>query len=146
MPIYLDPHYMRAVIMEHYEHPHNKRTPSEDYENIHLHTASCVDDIHVFLKVIDDKIHDIAFNGIGCAISTSSTSLMTDLLMGKTITEGLKIIDEFLKMIHEETYDEKVLGDAIALANVSKQASRIKCATIGWNGAKVLLEKRKHAG
>lgn len=130
--------------MEHYEHPRNKRTPDGGYQKIHLHTASCVDDINVYLRVKDDRISDCAFDGVACAISTSSTSLMTDLLRGLSVEEGKNVIRQFLNMVAELPYDETVLGDAIALQNVSKQASRIKCATIGWNGALKLLNKENN--
>ena len=67
---------------------------------------------------------------------------MSELLTGKTLKEADYIVSNYLKMINEEEYDEDVLDEAIVFMNTSKQAARIKCATIGWNGIhKILLER-----
>jgi len=145
MPISLDSMTMRQIIMDHYEHPHNKRTPQgSDYSSIHMDSVSCVDNIYVYMKVENGIVTDCAFNGVACAISTASTSIMTDLLIGKTITEAETIIKHYQAMIHEQPYDAELLGEAIVFMNTHKQAARIKCATIGWNGASDILEHTHH--
>ena len=144
MPISISPMMMRQIIMDHYEHPHNKRTPTNDkYLKINMNSESCIDNIDVFLLVEDGIVKDCCFDGIGCTISTASTSIMTDLVIGKTIKEAYNIIDNYRKMIHEDEFDEELLEEAIVLINTSKQASRIKCATIGWNGLTELLDESK---
>lgn len=145
MPISINAQMMRQIIMDHYEHPHNKRKPEneEEYRKIHMDSASCIDDIYVYLKEKDNKIEDVCFDGIACTIATSSTSIMTDLVQGKSKEEAYHIIDEYLKMIHEQPFDESVLDEAIVFINTSKQASRIKCATIGWNGLRLLLDGKE---
>ncbi len=136
---------MRQIIMDHYEHPRNKRTPTDSrYEVMHMDSVSCVDNINIYLRIDDDVVVDAAFDGVACAISTASTSIMTELLIGKTRTEAEYIIKQYLAMIHEEPYDEEALQDAIVFMNTHKQAARIKCATLGWNGAKEILEKHHH--
>lgn len=141
MPTLLNPQMMRSVIMDHYEHPRNKRTPIDPrYLKIHQDSVSCVDNIFVYLLVEKGVITDCAFDGVACTISTSSTSMMTELLIGKTFEVAMNIYDQFLHMIREEPYDETVLGDAIVFMNTGKQAARIKCATIGWNGVAELLK------
>ena len=104
---------------------------------------SCIDDITVQLDVQDEVIRDVRFDGVACAISTASTSMMGDLLIGKTIAEAKKIIDEYFKMIENKEYDADMLEEAVAFKNVYKQANRIKCATIGWNAMNELLEKKE---
>lgn len=145
MPISINAQMMRQIIMDHYEHPHNKRKPQnpDEYKKIHMDSASCIDDIYVYLKEKDGKIEDVCFDGIACTIATSSTSIMTDLVQGKTKEEAYQIIDEYTKMIHEEPFDESMLDEAIVFINTSKQASRIKCATIGWNGLRLLLDGKE---
>lgn len=142
MPISINPQMMRAIIMDHYEHPHNKRVPENknEYRVIHMDSASCIDDIYVYLLEKDGIIQDVCFDGVACTISTASTSIMTDLVMGKKTEEANYIIEQFRKMIHEEPFDESVLDEAIVFINTAKQASRIKCATIGWRGLHELLE------
>ena len=66
---------------------------------------------------------------------------MSELLNGKTVAEAKNIIDNYLAMINEQEYDESLLDEAIVFMNTSKQAARIKCATIGWNGMNQILEE-----
>ncbi|MCI6357826.1 MAG: SUF system NifU family Fe-S cluster assembly protein [Erysipelotrichaceae bacterium] len=148
MPISISPMMMRQIIMDHYEHPHNKRTPNDDrYLKINMNSASCIDNIDVFLLVENGIVKDCCFDGVGCTISTASTSIMTDLVVGKTLEEAKNIIENYKKMIAEDEFDENLLDEAIVFINTSKQASRIKCATIGWNGLEELInesEGEKH--
>ena len=65
---------------------------------------------------------------------------MSELLKGKTIEQANEIIKNYLAMIHEEEYDASILDEAIVFMNTSRQAARIKCATIGWNGMNKILE------
>ena len=102
---------------------------------------SCIDDITVYAKIKDGVIEDIRFDGIACTISTASTSMMTDLLKGKTFEEATAIIKEYQSMIDLKEYDEDVLVEAVAFKNVGKQANRIGCATIGWNAITEIIKE-----
>lgn len=127
--------------MDHYEHPHNKRVPSDErYQKINMDSTSCIDNIDVFLLVEDGKVVDCCFDGVGCTISTASTSMMTDLVIGESIERARYIIEQYQNMIHEKEFDEEALGDTIVFANTYKQAARIRCATIGWRGLTHLLD------
>lgn len=142
MPISLNPMMMRQIIMDHYENPRNKRKVDDPrYLQIHMDSASCIDDIYLYLLVENGIVSDCAFDGIACTICTATTSMMTELVKDKTIKEADYIITQYQKMIHEQPYDDEVLEDAIVFMNTAKQASRIKCATLGWNGLTQLLEK-----
>ena len=103
-------------------------------------SASCIDDIHVQAKIEDGIIKDIRFDGVACTISTASTSIMCDLMVGKKVEEAQKIMDEYNKMIDGQEYDEELLEEAIAFAGVGNQANRIKCATIGWRGIDAIIK------
>ena len=145
MPILMTSAMMRQIIMDHYSNPQNKRQPpKEGYEKMHMHSDNCIDDLDIFLLVEDGKIADACFDGVACTISTSSTDIMCDLLKDKDIEEGKNIIDQFQRMIREEKFDEGVLEEAIVFINTSKQAARIRCATIGWNAATEILKDKKY--
>lgn len=129
----IDPMLMRQIIMDHYDYPRNKElTKDSGYMSRHMASDSCIDDITVQTKISDGKIDDIRFDGVACTISTASTSIMSELLKGKTTQEAKEIMDNYFKMIDQKEYDEDVLDEAIAFQNVGKQANRINCATIGW--------------
>ena len=134
---------MRSIIMDHYSDPQNKhQPPKEGYEKVHMHSDNCIDDLDIFLLVKDNIIIDACFDGTACTISTSSTDIMCDLLKDKDIEEGKKIIAEFNHMIHEEKFNEDLLEEAIVFINTSKQAARIRCATLGWNAADEILKDK----
>ena len=137
-----DPMVLRELIMDHYEYPHNhKLTEDPKYHRIHMASESCIDDIHVQADIEDGIVRDVRFDGVACTISTASTSIMTELVKGKKVEEARKIIDNYFAMIDGQPYDEELLDEAVCMKNVGKQANRIKCATIGWNGLKALLEE-----
>ena len=134
---------MRSIIMDHYSSPQNKhQPPKEGYEKVHMHSDNCIDDLDIFFLVEGNIIIDACFDGTACTISTSSTDIMCDLLRGKEINEGRKIIDAFHHMMHEEEFDAELLDEAIVFINTSKQAARIRCATIGWNAAEEILKDK----
>lgn len=142
MPISLDQNMMRSIIMDHYQNPLHKKTPKSGYIKIHSKSENCIDDINVYLKVTNGSVKDALWDGIACTISTASTDILCELVINKKEKEALKIIDEYFKMIKEEKFDEELLGEAIAFINTSKQAARIKCATIGANAIKDLLSHK----
>lgn len=131
---------LRSIIMDHYEYPRNHElTNEEGYVKKHMSSASCIDDIEVQLKMNDGKVEDIRFEGTACTIATSSTSIMSELLKGKTPEEVKAIMDQYFGMINGQSFDEDVLQEAVAFCNVGQQANRIKCATIGWRAIADLM-------
>lgn len=139
----LTPEMMRAIIMDHYSSPRNKITPSADgYLNVHSSSVNCIDDIDVYLKLDEQgKVVDAKWNGTACAISTASSDIICDLLIGHDKNEALNIIQQYHHMLHEEPYDDSVLEEANAFKNTSKQAARIHCASIGWDAFEELLKE-----
>ena len=133
---------LRQIILDHYQYPHHhKLIGSKGYQQVHMASESCIDDIHVEALIEEGIIKDINFEGVSCSLSTASTSIMTDLLIGKTTEEAKEIIDAYMRMIDGEGFDEEVLQEAVAFQNTWKQANRIKCATIGWKGITELIEE-----
>lgn len=138
------PEMMRAIIMDHYEYPRNKKLKGEvGYLKVHMDSESCIDDIYIEALIQDGIIKDVCFDGIGCTISTASTSIMSELMIGKSIEEAQIIINNYLNMINMKEYDEEILEEAVVFKNTGRQANRIKCATIGWNGMQELIDLSK---
>ncbi len=137
-----DPMILRSIIMDHYDYPRNHELVEEEgYQKKHMASESCIDDIYVQTKIEDGVIKDIRFDGVACTISTSSTSIMSELLQGKTVEEANKIIQNYYQMIDGKDFDEELLKEAVAFHNVGRQANRIKCATIGWKAMEELIEE-----
>ena len=109
-----DPMILRQIIMDHYEYPRNHElTHDEAYMSRHMASDSCIDDIYVEAKIKDHVIEDIRFDGVACTIATASTSIMSELLKGKTIDEANKIIENYHAMIDGKEYDEDLLEEAV---------------------------------
>lgn len=134
------------IIMEHSMNSYNKKhLDSCDFSQMG-HNPNCGDEIKLEVKLNGDIIEDMAFSGHGCAISQSSTSVMIDVLKGKTIKEAKDIIKTFIEMIKREVKDEKELEkleEAIAFKNISNMPARVKCALLAWHTMEDLLNEKE---
>ena len=142
MNMFDNPQFARQVIMDHYEHPRNKRV-EEDYASKHMSSDSCIDDFTIYMDIENDIVVDVSFDGHGCTISTASTSMMTELLKGVSVDRARLISLEYMKMINLEDYDKDVLKESVVFKNVGRSANRVICATIGWRGANFIINKRE---
>ena len=139
-----DPMIKREIIMDHYENPRNKGLVDDPrYIKVNMNSESCIDDIDIQILVEGNIIKDFRFDGVGCTIATSSTSILSELVIDKTVEEAYEIIKQYDNMIKEAEYNEELLLEAVVFKDVSKQANRIKCATIGYNGLLELLDSIK---
>ena len=143
--IIMDKDFKRTIILDNYQNPNNKKVSGNDHIKINTRNVSCIDNLDIYLKVNNDVIEDVTFEGEACVISISSTNILINLLIGKSRNEGINIIDNYLKMINEEDYDKEVLKELLVFDDTSKQPSRIKCATLSANGIKSYLEKENHS-
>ena len=124
----------QEVILDHYKRPHHKGLVAGDIQVHHIN-PSCGDEITLSLKVVDDEVSNLTWDGVGCSISQASVSIMSDLLIGKKIGQASSVLDSFVDMMQSKGQnegDEAVLEDGVALAGVSKYPARIKCALLGW--------------
>lgn len=147
MPFSIDnQEMMREIIVDNYQHPRNFEDVQDPrYITIHMDSASCIDDIYVHVLIEDGIVKDCKWHGKGCAISSASTSIMSELIISKSVEEANLIMAEFNKMLAGEDFDDEVLGEAIAFMNVNRQPSRITCANISWRGLqKAFIEEEKH--
>lgn len=125
----------QEVILDHYKHPHHKGLHSEYDAQVHHINPSCGDEITLNLRLRDGVISEISWDGVGCSISQASVSILSDLVLGKSLAEADRIQAEFVDLMQSKgtkTGDEDLLEDAVALAGVSKYPARIKCALLGW--------------
>ena len=131
----------QEVIMDHYSNPRNrKRVDDVRYIVENTRNSSCVDNLDIYLKIVDDKIADITFDGEACAISISSASIMTSNLKGKTINEAKSYIKNMENMLSDEDYDSNILKEAIVYED-TKNTSRKTCAWLPYAGVKKIIEK-----
>lgn len=124
----------QEVILDHYKQPHHKGLPSGEIQ-VHHVNPNCGDEITLSLSITDDRITDLIWDGVGCAISQASASIMSDLVSDKTVASAQRALSEFTALMQSKgniSGDEEVLEDAIALAGVSKFPARVKCALLGW--------------
>lgn len=141
----IDPVYSREIIMDNYSYPrHKELTDDPNYQHRHMASDSCIDDITVQAKIKDGKIEDIRFDGQACAISTASTSILTELLEGKTLEEAKEIMDNYFAMVDGREYDPELLQEAAAFEGVAKQPNRINCATIGWKALRDMVAEQEN--
>lgn len=130
----------REIILDHYRTPRNRGELEPPAISAEGYNPLCGDEIRVFIIVENGVVSDVRFNGSGCSISQSSTSMMTTAIKGKSVEEVRKIVRRFKHMMTLDEdgdttpVDESLnLGDLEALQGVVKFPVRIKCATLGWN-------------
>lgn len=134
----------QEVILDHYKRPLNKAlAPNPDIQVHHVNT-SCGDEVTLNLHLEGDVIAKVSWDGVGCSISQASTSVMSDLLIGKSADQALALVDEFQAMLQSKGTDsgnEENLQDGVAFAGVSKFPARVKCALLGWMAFKDALQQ-----
>ncbi len=124
----------REIILDHYKHPrHNEALPAADVV-AEGYNPLCGDEIEMQLTFDGDELSGIGITGRGCAISRASGSMMSDLVMGKSVDEIRRLTDEFKSMMTDpDAAAPEDLGDLEALQGVAKFAVRVKCATLAWH-------------
>ena len=137
----MNPDLKRTIILENYQNPRNKGLIYDNtYLRVNMNNESCIDEINLMVKIENNIIKDIRFDGEACAICTSATSIMINTLIGKSIDEVKKIYENYENMIAEKPYDEEILEDSICYSDISKQPNRKKCALLPWWGIKRIID------
>ena len=130
----------RQVILDHYRNPRRRGSLSGPHVHAEGLNPSCGDEFSLDLQIEEGVITDAAIQGQGCSISQASGSMMTDVIVGKTIEEARELTATFKLMMgidegHDPLDPERpgaVLGDLEALQGVRKFPVRIKCADLPW--------------
>ena len=125
----------QEIILDHYRHPHHKGLRDPYDVEVHHVNPTCGDEVTLRVKVADGVVEDVSYDGQGCSISQASTSVMTDLVIGREVDEALRTSEAFLALMQSRGQlepDEDVLEDGVAFAGVAKFPARIKCALLSW--------------
>ena len=132
----------RDVIVDHNKRPRNfgrLEQPSHDSEG---NNPLCGDTLHIFLDVKDDVIHEVRFEGKGCAISTASASLMTEAIKGKRLADVRHLFEEVHDMLTRQDAPVPAdLGKLAALSGVREFPARVKCASLCWHTLNAALAR-----
>ncbi|HEV7452173.1 MAG TPA: SUF system NifU family Fe-S cluster assembly protein [Pseudonocardiaceae bacterium] len=125
----------QEIILDHYRHPHRSglREPF-DAESYQIN-PTCGDEVTLRVALDGDRVADVSYEAMGCSISQASTSVLTDLVVGRTVAESTSTFGAFVAMVQgrgQVEPDEDVLEDAVAFAGVSRYPARVKCALLGW--------------
>jgi nitrogen fixation NifU-like protein len=127
----MDSNLRREIIMDNYQDPMNRGLIDDDsYLKVNTNSESCIDNLDYMMKIDNDKIIDIRFDGEACAISTSATSIMIRNLIGKSIEEAKELLTNYKNMINEKEYNEDLLGELIVYDEIYKQPNRKNCALL----------------
>lgn len=137
----MDKDIKRSIILDNYQNPYHKDiTDTEGYIKINTNNESCIDNLDIYVKIENNKITDIKFDGEACVICISSTSIMIQNLIGKTLEEAQEIITNYLSMIEEKPYNKELLKDLNVYDDTYKQPSRKKCATLSTLGIEKVIK------
>jgi nitrogen fixation protein NifU and related proteins len=129
----------QEIILDHYRSKHHSGL-REPYEaEVHHVNPTCGDEVSLRVHLVGDTVSDVSYESMGCSISQASTSVMTDLVIGRDVAHGLGLYEEFLTMMQGKGQiepDEDRLEDGVAFAGVAKFPARVKCALLGWSAFK----------
>lgn len=141
----------QEMILDHYRRPRNKGKLERADVSVPMRNPLCGDEITLELSLDGDDVSDLRFTGQGCSISQASTSMMTELVKGKSTEEIDRLRDRFRAMVmgdRDAALDES-LGKTRCLSGVARFPARVKCALLGWNaleqGLKQQVLRQAHA-
>ncbi|GAA3050174.1 Fe-S cluster assembly sulfur transfer protein SufU [Actinokineospora globicatena] len=139
----------QEIILDHYKNPHGRglRDPF-DTESFQVN-PTCGDEVTLRVRLDGDAVADVSYDGQGCSISQASTSVLTDLVVGRPVAEAMVKLDAFVELMHGRGTvepDEDVLEDGIAFAGVAKYPARVKCALLGWMAFKDAVTRARTEG
>jgi nitrogen fixation NifU-like protein len=125
----------QEIILDHYRSPHHKGLREPFDAEVHHVNPTCGDEVTLRVRVEDGVVADVSYDSMGCSISQASTSVMTDLVVGRAVADALRTHEAFLHLMQsrgEAEPDEDMLEDAVAFVGVARYPARIKCALLGW--------------
>lgn len=134
----------QEVILDHHKRPRNFRRLEEPDRHADGFNPLCGDRLTLDLKMDGEVVREIGFQGVGCAISTASASMMTDAVKGKSVAEIVELFDGFHDLVTGKSPAEgERLGKLAIFAGVRDYPARVKCATLCWHTLKAALDKRQ---
>ena len=135
----------RSIILDNYQDARNKGIPNnlDEYIKINSNNDSCIDNIDIYVKLDGDIISDVKFEGEACVIAISSSSILSELFIGKKISDVNDILKNYYSMIEESEYDRELLGEACVYDDIYKQPSRKTCVTLFARGMEKIINDKK---
>lgn len=125
----------QEIILDHYKNPHGAGLREPFEAQVHHVNPTCGDEITLRVHVEGDRVADISYHAEGCSISQASASVLNDLVVGKSVDDGLATLTVFQELMQgrgQVEPDEDVLEDGIAFAGVAQFPARVKCALLAW--------------
>ncbi|MGZ4031922.1 MAG: Fe-S cluster assembly sulfur transfer protein SufU [Tumebacillaceae bacterium] len=135
----------RQVILDHSQHPRNFG-PLAGALAVRLRNPTCGDDVTLYLDVRDGVVERAHFEGVGCSISMSSASMLTEAVTGLPVADALQLNEEFRQLVKGQDVVSDRLGDLEVLAGVAQFPARIKCATLVWNALERAIAADEQGG
>jgi nitrogen fixation NifU-like protein len=135
----------QEVILDHNRRPRNFRVLEDANRTAEGYNPLCGDKVAIFLRLEDDVVREIAFQGSGCAISKASASLLTEAVKGRRLAEVDQLFERFHRMVTAEAtepVDVEGLGKLAVFAGVREYPARVKCATLAWHTLRAAVEAR----
>ena len=132
----------QEVILDHCKRPRNFRALEGADRHADGYNPLCGDKVRIYVKLTDDRITDISFQGSGCAISTASASILTETLKGKTIAEAEALFETFHDLVTGKQAmpgSSPAPGKLAVFSGVAEFPVRVKCATLAWHTLKSAL-------
>lgn len=132
----------REIILDGYQNPYHKQDINDKtFIKINTNNESCIDNLDIYFKIEQNIIKDVYFNGEACAISTSATSIMLKKLVGKTLEEAKKLLENYKNMINEQPYDSNLLGELNVYDEIYLQPNRKNCALLPGKAIERLIKR-----
>jgi len=129
----------QEIILDHYKRPHGRGLREPYGAEVHHVNPTCGDEVTLRVQLTgsgtEATVSDVSYDGQGCSISQAATSVLTDLVIGRTVGQAFGTMDSFVELMQgrgQVEPDEDVLADGIAFAGVAKYPARVKCALLGW--------------
>ncbi len=134
----------QEVVIDHCRRPRNFRALEGANRQAQGYNPLCGDKVTLYVKLEDDRVVDISFQGSGCAISTASASILTETLKGKTRAEAQLLFDRFHDLVTGKPVPPAPdLGKLAVFSGVSEYPARVKCATLVWHTLRSALDRRE---
>jgi len=134
----------QQVILDHNRKPRNFQKLADANRMAEGFNPLCGDQIQLYVRLEDDQIRDIGFQGSGCAISRASASLMTSALKGKSAAEAEELFQRFHRLVTtDEETDPSALGKLAVFSGVREFPARVKCASLAWHTLRAALQGKQ---
>ena len=125
----------QEIILDHYKHPHGRGLREPYQAEAHHVNPTCGDEVTVRVHMVDGRVADVSYDGMGCSISQAAASVLHELTAGRSVADAMARHAAFVDMVGGRgpvEPDADLLEDAVAFAGVARYPARVKCALLPW--------------